>query len=189
MKIQQCLVVSLGLLAATLSTPHAAADGDCPRALIDRAETFGPDTSSITHCIRKHDDIKVVVALQTAEVAPNGLGRQINVVRQMVENYPAWHQMNLGEEYRLVVVAHGPGARWLLTNDAYNRQYNVTTGNPSLKLVQRLVSAGVPIYMCQSTMEVFGWKTTDIIPGVLQAPGGALAIVDFAHRGYVPFEP
>jgi len=38
--------------------------------------------------------------------------------------------------------------------------------------------------MCQNTMQGNGWVSSDLLPGVKMMPSGAVAVLDFQHRGY-----
>lgn len=177
------------LMSASLA--HAEpSDKPCPPlAQSQMDDEFGAGTAAQTLCLQDRKNVKSVVNVSSAAVNKTGVGQQIVNVKNMVDNYSGMYDMRVDEDYHIVVVAHGAGGRWLLTDDAYNRTYAVTTGNPSRATVEALLQKGVRFFMCQNTMRGLGWKTEDLIPGVKQVPAGVTAVVDFAKEGYVPLTP
>lgn len=178
--------------ALVLSAPLAQAGPakNCPppaRAQMDKG--FGAGTSAQTLCLQNRAGVKSVVNVSSVATNKTGVSQQIVNVENMVDNYDGMYGMDINADYEIVVVAYGEGGRWLLTDDAYNRTFAVTTGNPSRAMVEALRQKGVKFLMCQNTMRGSGWKSADIIPGVKQTPAGVTAIVDFAKSGYIPLAP
>ena len=95
----------------------------------------------------------------------------------------------INNDFEIVAIGYAGGGRWLLSDEAYNRTYNVTTGNPTRTLTESLIARGVPVYMCQNTMRGNGWVTSDLTSGVLMVPSGAVALLDFQHNGYKYINP
>ncbi len=91
--------------------------------------------------------------------------------------------------YQLVVIAHGSGGRFLLSDDAYNRNYGGTAGNTTRATVEALIAKGVKVFMCQNTMKANNWVTADIIPGVKEVPSGVTAVADYGMRKWVVLTP
>lgn len=184
-----------GLLfaALVLSAPLAHAGTTvkiCPPLAQSQMDNeFGAGTSAQTLCLQNREGVKSVVNVSSAAVNKSGAGQQIVNVKNMVDNYSGMYGMNINDDYEIVVVAHGAGGRWLLTDEAYNRSFAVTTGNPSRATVEALLQKGVKFFMCQNTMRGSGWKTADIMSGVKQTPAGVTAVIDFAKSGYVPLTP
>jgi intracellular sulfur oxidation DsrE/DsrF family protein len=194
MKSKLILLTILGLAANVVladSDRDYAYNATCPaNAQVDMDAKFGAGTSAITQCIYKRHDIRVAINMSTNVLNPkSGISQTLNNVNNMIANYEGMYGLTLGEGYRIAIVAHFAGGRFLLSDAAYNRSFNVTTGNPSRAAVEALVAKGIPIYMCQNTMSGNNWVTADLIPGVQEAPAGVVAITDFGMRGWVVLTP
>lgn len=163
----------------------------CPTAAQTAMNTeFGSGTSTITTCITVRDNIKTAINLGTSALNPkSGVSQIINNVNNMIQNYEGMYGLKLNDDYRITVVAHGPGGRFLLTDEAYNRTFSVTTGNPSRAAMEALIAKGIPIYMCQNTMRANNWRSSDLIPGLKQAPAGVVSLVDYGMQGWVVLTP
>ena len=181
------------LLGGILCSGVALADSvnTCPVDYQAQADAeFGSNTSSILTCIKKRNDVKVVLNMSTAVLNPKkGISQTLNNAVLMIANYKNLYGISLGDGLQFDIVAHFQGGKFLLTDDAYNKAANVTTGNPSRAVVESLVAQGVHIYMCQNTMRGNSWVTSDLIPGVEEVPGGVLALVDFSARGWAVITP
>jgi intracellular sulfur oxidation DsrE/DsrF family protein len=180
--------------AAAASSDNVAAAAvvpTCPQAAVDTMNIdFGPGTGDITKCLAVRENIRVAVNLSTSTLNPNsGISQTINNVKNLVQNYEGIYGLTLDDEYKIVVVAHFAGARFLLNDDAYNRTYAVTTGNPSRTDVEALVAKGIPVYMCQNTMRSNHWVTANLIPGVREVPGGVAALVDYSLQHWALLTP
>lgn len=163
----------------------------CPeQAALEMDAEFGNGTSDLTTCIQKRANLKNVFAWNLASVnSRTGLGQQVQVTRNSLNNYENIYNMTINEDFKMVAIGYSGGGRWLLNDEAFNRTYNVTTGNPSGELVRSLIERGVKVYMCQNTMRGNGWVTTDLIPGVLMVPSGAVGILDYQNAGYKYINP
>lgn len=200
------------LLAGMLSANTAFADdddyyrylnrADCPRTFnVDTA--FGAGSTSLTTCIAKQEDIRVVLNMSSEVPGPNGLNQVLNNANNMIGNYlNVWGiDITTGNDLKMNVVAHFKGARSLLTDAKFMAAceaatnagkpwgVNCAAGNPSDGLVTSLIGKGVHIYMCQTTMTANGWKTVDLIPGVEMVPAGVIALADFAATGWSVITP
>jgi len=182
---------------ATASTVYAGKKSPddtllaCPdQAILDMDGEFGVGTSSLTSCIQNRHDVKNVVAWNLASVNKrSGLAQQVQVTRNTTNNYENMYGMVINDDFKMVAVGYAGGGRWLLTNEAYNRTYGVTTGNPTAALTTSLIERGVSVYMCQNTMRGNKWVTTDLIPGVKMVPSGAVAVLDYQNEGYDYINP
>ncbi len=168
-----------------------AGDTTCPAAAQTAMDaTFGPGTSSITSCIAKRHNIRVAISMSSATLNPaKGIGQTIVNVQNMVQNYEGMYGLTLHHGYDIAVVGHFAGGRFLLTDAAYNATYGVQTGNPSRTAVQALLEHGITFVMCQNTMRANHWVTSDLIPGVQEAPAGVVALTDYGMRGWVLLTP
>ncbi len=193
MKAVLMLLAAVGFLAANMASADDTYMGDtmCPaNAQASMDATFGAGTSSITHCIGKHHNIKVAISMSTSTLNPaKGISQTIVNVQNMVQNYEGMYGLSLGSGYNIAVVGHFAGGRFLLTDEAYNRTYGVTTGNPTRTAVQALLNHGITFIMCQNTMRANHWTTADVIPGVQEAPAGVVALTDYGMRGWVVLTP
>ncbi|MDH4275679.1 MAG: hypothetical protein OEW08_11610, partial [Gammaproteobacteria bacterium] len=128
------LISMVGMTQAwAVSAPNSA----CPavaKAAMD--VEFGAGTSDITRCLSTRDDVKVVVNFSSNILHKSGVAQQLKNVENMVDNYENIYAMKVNKNYRIIVIGHGSGGRFLLTDAAYNTAYGVTTGNPSRALVE-----------------------------------------------------
>jgi len=164
-----------------------ASDGSGPQcpinAQVQMDSEFGPGTSAQTECLRKRDNIRTAMAWNNRDLNRRGISQQVANVRNYVENLEDIYGLS-NENYKIIAVGYQSGARWLLTDAAYNRTLGVTTGNPSRATVEWLLAKGVKMVMCQNTMRNIGYVTSDLLPGVTQVPAGVAALVDLSMRNY-----
>lgn len=163
----------------------------CPdQAILDMDGQFGLGTSSLTSCIQTRTGLKNVIAWNLASVnGRSGLAQQVQVTRNTTNNYENIYGMEINNDFKMAAIGYAGGGRWLLTDEAYNRTYGVTTGNPTGALTTSLIERGVSVYMCQNTMRGNKWVTSDLISGVLMVPSGAVGILDFQNSGYKYINP
>ena len=178
-------------LVMSMSSAWAGDSRNCPSAAQASMDSkFGAETSANTTCLSVRDNIKAVVNLSTTALNPrSGASQTLTNVKNMVENYEGMYGLVAKEDYAVSVVAHGAGARYLLSDEAYNRTYAVSTGNPSRAALEALMAKGVVVYMCQNTMSGNTWVSADILPGVKQVPAGVTALADYGLRGWVVLTP
>jgi len=164
---------------------------ECPDQAIQSMDIqFGIGTSELTKCIQKRTGLKSVIAWNLASVNKrSGFAQQVQVTRNSVNNWENIYGMQINKDFEVVAIGYAGGGRWLLTDEAYNRTYNVTTGNPTSDLTASLIARGVTVYMCQNTMRGNSWVTSDLLPGVKMVPSGAVGIIDFINNGYKYINP
>jgi len=189
MKLKKYILLLLASSAVNLSQAdmkHHDEPLPCPDAAQQSMDQqFGHGTSLNTLCIQKRHKVKDVFAWNSAGInKKKKLSQQVHVTRNSVNNYEKIYDMEINEDFEIIAVGYSGGGRWLLTNEAYNRTYGVTTGNPTAALTQSLMARGVTVYMCQNTMRGNGWVSSDLLPGVKMVPSGAVALLDFEHKGY-----
>jgi intracellular sulfur oxidation DsrE/DsrF family protein len=163
----------------------------CPdQAIQEMNIEFGIGTSELTQCIQNRKELKSVFAWNLTSVnKKSGLAQQAQVTRNSVNNWEGMYDMEINKDSKVTVIAYSGGGRWLLTDEAYNRTYNVTTGNPTAKLTASLIARGIIVYMCQNTMRGNSWVTTDLLPGVQMVPSGAVSLLDHMNSGYKYINP
>lgn len=198
MKVSTVVSAIIGLLVITFSTtactPVSVANAliqTCPtQAINDMNAEFGVGTSNITTCLQNAKELKMVIAWNSPAVNKrSGAGQQPHSTRQMIQNYTTMYNLSASKHHEMLIVGYGAGGRWLLTDEAYNRTYGVTTGNPTRAVMDALLIDGITMYMCQNTMRGNGWTTQDLIPGVEMVPAGVVAVVDFESLGYLYVAP
>ncbi|MEK6748808.1 MAG: DsrE family protein [Pseudomonadota bacterium] len=186
MKISS-IVLPLILSAGMVGAAQAASCPSVAKAAMD--VEFGAGTSDITRCLNTRDDIKVVINFSNNALHKSGVAQQLKNVENMADNYDNMYAMKINKSYRIAVVGHGAGGRFLLNDAAYNTAFSVTTGNPSRALVEALIARGVSVVMCQNTMRGSKWVTADLIAGVSEVPAGVTAVIDYDYAGYKLLTP
>lgn len=185
-------LISLSIFFSSSSVadePHNRVKTCPPDAILQMDSQFGYGTSELTTCLQKRTEINNVIAWNSAQLNKSGVAQQARVTNNLINNYETMYDMALDEDYKLLVVAYGAGGRWLLSDEAYNRTYNVNTGNPTRALAEYFIAHGVTLYMCQNTMRSNGWITSDLIPGTKMVPSGVAALLDFQALGYHQITP
>jgi len=134
--------------------------------------------------------IKAVVQVNSFDTIPNGIGKQVLAVKNLHDQYAALG-MTPGKDYEIVMVFRGEGARFLLTDDAYDAKVKQPhpKGNPSRALIEALHQGGVKMYECGVAMSMLGYESKDILPFSRIVVSGIGAIIDFEKSGYLPITP
>jgi intracellular sulfur oxidation DsrE/DsrF family protein len=178
----------LVLLAGMMSTTTAFADNShCSNTIKYGADgtsgielEFGDGTADITTCITKKSGLKIVLNMGSgATGGTSGTNQVLNNATNMLANYHNLYGLDLGGNLKMSLVAHYQGAPALIDSP----------GNINKPLVEALLTQGVHIYMCQTTMRAKGWKTSQLIKGVEEVPAGVHALVDFASTGWTVITP
>ena len=185
------------LISGFLISGVASADGNtCPAAYQTQANAEfgsslnGTTTSAITTCISNHHNIRNVLNMSTTVLNPkSGINQTLNNANLMIANYKNIYGIDLGQDFKLNIVAHFQGGQFLLSDSAYIASHPGTTGNPSGAAVTNLLAQGAHIYLCQNTMRANGWKSADLIPGVEEVPSGVVALADFSQSGWAVITP
>ncbi|MDH5231642.1 MAG: DsrE family protein [Gammaproteobacteria bacterium] len=161
---------------------------ECPSIAIERSDQLfatdihGVAASDKTLCLSRRNHVKAVLAWNSDNVHPNKNGLQVLNARNLLNDWEQNYAMRNGKDYKAVIVAYGKGARWALSDAAYNKKFG--TDNPSTEIVKSLMQRGAKIYMCQNSMKGNQWKLMDLIDGVEMVPAGVSALVDFQYQGY-----
>jgi intracellular sulfur oxidation DsrE/DsrF family protein len=148
---------------------------------------FGAGSGPMTNCVAVRDGVKVVVALNSDVLNGKGISQQVNNVANMVGDYTGSYAMVANQNFKIVAIGYGAGARWLLNDTAYMNKYGTT--NPSAATVATLIGQGVKFYMCQNTMRGNNWKKDDLLPNVDMVTSGVTAVIDFQKRRYTYIAP
>lgn len=85
----------------------------------------------------------------------------------------------------VVVVFHTNAGHVTLNDDSYNRDRNITTGNPYKTLVNELMDKGVHVELCGATAAAHGWKNADTMAGIKINTDAMSRLTQLAQQGYV----
>jgi intracellular sulfur oxidation DsrE/DsrF family protein len=189
------------LLVGLVSMPALAAgkgNTECPVGQVTGKTLdaeFGPGTEALTKCIKKRNQVKMVVQINQMGTAsrPYALGN----IENIIADYEITHGMVRGRDYEIVAVIHSGGGFMALTNDGYNGAGQwVEDRNPAQSKVEELMKKGVKFYFCQNTTRAYlgtalpaGNATAELIPGMLYTTAGLTSIADFQAQGYQYIQP
>jgi intracellular sulfur oxidation DsrE/DsrF family protein len=90
------------------------------------------------------------------------------------------------DRVHLAIVAQGPAAMAMLSDEAYRRRHGID--NPNLPLLRELHEKGVLLVACGQTMVGMGMERSDFPPFVQVSRAATVARVILAAEGYV-FNP
>jgi intracellular sulfur oxidation DsrE/DsrF family protein len=116
-----------------------------------------------------------------AKADPGTLSRQIETAARTLNMHVAAGVPQ--KDVQIVLIAHGPAAMDLLHPEAYAKR-NEGKANGSLAAVQRLLGAGVEIYLCGQTAASQKISKADLIPGVKMSLSAITAHALYQQRGY-----
>lgn len=90
---------------------------------------------------------------------------------------------------KIIGVFHGPAAYMTLTDQAYNANRKVSTGNPYKAIIEKLVASGVQIEECAVSMKGNHWTNKDLLPVVKVNSGAVGRLIQLTQEGYVQIQP
>ena len=90
-----------------------------------------------------------------------------------------------GVEPNLIVVFHTNAGHPALSDQAYNRDRNIQTGNRFRGLITDLMAASVGVELCGATARAHGWINSDTIEGVKVNTDAMARITQLSQQGYV----
>lgn len=184
----------------SLVAVNAFAVTNCPDATVTAinaqygAALDGTPTSEMTTCLLRRHHVKAVIGISASDWnAKAGKARQIVNVFNLIENYTGMYGMEANKDFHVLAIGYGAGARWWLTDEAYDRLHGtnptVFEPNPSKAAVLTMLDKGIKVLMCQNTMKANGYLTADLIPGVKMVPAGVTSIVDAQLLGFKYLNP
>jgi intracellular sulfur oxidation DsrE/DsrF family protein len=86
------------------------------------------------------------------------------------------------EKVNIVLAIHAIGMLSFLTNEAYQRKYNID--NPNVQIIEKLNKAGVKFLVCGQSLTWMGYKKTDLLPGVKVAISAQTVLSHYQSKGY-----
>ncbi len=208
-KLLLCLFMGLFSVGSALADDSSR---KCPIAYQDEIDGYGAggstnpyymgetldgtqQASDLTTCIKKTNGIKVVLNFSSATPGPNGKPQLLNNATNMLDNYDHIWGVTPDKGLKMNIVAHFQGAKYLVREGTLSNGKTVWADsspgndNPEGDRIATLISQGVHIYMCQTSMRANGWKAEDLLPGVEMVPAGVIALADFAQDGWAVITP
>lgn len=85
----------------------------------------------------------------------------------------------------IVVVFHTNAGHVSLHDEAYNKERNISTGNPYRKLVTDLMDIGVRVELCGATAKAYGWVNADTIPGIKINTDAMSRLIQLVQEGFI----
>ena len=86
----------------------------------------------------------------------------------------------------VVLAVHASATYALLSDEAYQRKYDIT--NPNTTLIQELTEAGGKIALCGQSMMGRGVSEKDLLPQVEIATSMLTTVATYQLKGYAFFE-
>jgi intracellular sulfur oxidation DsrE/DsrF family protein len=86
----------------------------------------------------------------------------------------------------IVAVFHTNAGHVTLSDQAYDAERNVATGNPYKALVARLQARGVRIELCGATAKAHRWGNADLLPGIRINTDAMARMTQLVQEGFVP---
>lgn len=132
--------------------------------------------------IEKRQNIKVAYEVKDDDWEV-GVGKALYYVRGLLESYKS---MGISpDKLHVSVVIHGPPAYWLLNDAAIQKRSDDPFDyNSNELIVHELLSLGVSVEMCNSSMKANGWTGNDLLPGVTIVHDAYTRLIDLQLRGY-----
>jgi len=126
------------------------------------------------------DGIKVVYQIKT-DGKKDGISEGLYYVKKLID---AYEKLGITESSRKVhAVFHGEAGYWILKDSAYAKEAGEDV-NPNKKAIGKLLTRGVSIELCASTMRNHGWERSDVLEGVTIVVGAYPRIIDLQMQGY-----
>jgi intracellular sulfur oxidation DsrE/DsrF family protein len=90
-----------------------------------------------------------------------------------------------GVKPQVVAVFHTNAGHVTLHDQAYNRDRNISTGNPYKGLVADLMKRGVKIELCGATAKVHQWGNEDLLPSIQVNTDAMARTTQLVQQGFV----
>nr|WP_288935565.1 DsrE family protein [uncultured Allomuricauda sp.] len=129
-------------------------------------------------------EFKVVFDVKDGPESDTEINRNLNTVARFL-NMHAQNGIPLSQ-LKVALIVHGSAARNLLSDEAFQKRYEVD--NPNRELVESLLGAGVEIIICGQSSKTRGLPKEDLIPGVKIALSAMTANIQLQNQGYRPIK-
>lgn len=127
-------------------------------------------------------DYKIVIDLKTLQRDKESINPGLNNVARMMNLH------GLGgvkaENLHVAVVIHGGATDVILTNEAYQKRYEL--GNPNLKLIHALKDSGAKIYVCGQSLIARQYARESVNPEIEVGLSMLTTYTTYISKGYVP---
>jgi intracellular sulfur oxidation DsrE/DsrF family protein len=127
----------------------------------------------------KIDEVKIVFSVASLSFEGD-LPAAIFHMGLIVDDITGWKAKS-----QVVVVFHTNAGHVTLHDQVYNRDRNVSTGNPYRKLVTDLMEKGVQVELCGATAKVHGWGNADLIPRIKVNTDAMARTTQLVQEGFV----
>lgn len=127
-------------------------------------------------------DYKIVVDLKTMQRDKESINPGLNNVARMMNLHGLAGLSQ--DQIQVAVVVHGGTTDAILTNDAYQKRYEVD--NPNLELIEALKTAGTKIYVCGQSLLARQYEMEEVNPEVTVGLSMLTTFTDHLYRGYMP---
>lgn len=125
---------------------------------------------------------KIVVDLKFLDRDKESVNRGLDNVARMMNLH------GLGgvkaENLEVAVVIHGGATDVILTNEVYQKRYEVD--NPNLELISTLKEAGVEIYVCGQSLLAREYELDEVNPDVSIGLSMLTVFTTYMNNGFVP---
>ena len=139
-------------------------------------------TPRTTFNIHERQNISVVYDVKD-DIWEAGVGKALFFLSGLMASYQSMGVSS--DELHISVIMHGATAYWLLNEHAYQtHKGDPFDYNPNEHIVQSLLSSGVSVEICNSTMKAKGWTEDDIMPGVTIVHDAYSRLIDLQLRKY-----
>jgi intracellular sulfur oxidation DsrE/DsrF family protein len=129
-------------------------------------------------------EFKVVFDVKDGPESDTEINRNLNTVARFL-NMHAQNGIPLSQ-LKVALIVHGSAARNLLSDEAFQKRYEVD--NPNRELVESLLGAGVEVIMCGQSSKTRDLPKEDLIPGVKIALSAMTANIQLQNQGYRPIK-
>ena len=127
----------------------------------------------------KMDDVKTVYSVASLSFEGD-LPAAIFHMGLIVDDIAGWKAKS-----QVVAVFHTNAGHVTLHDQAYNKDRNISTGNPYRKLVTDLMEKGVRVELCGATAKAHGWGNADLIPGIKVNTDAMARTTQLVQDGFV----
>lgn len=90
-----------------------------------------------------------------------------------------------GARSDVIAVFHTNAGHVTLHDEAYNRDRNISTGNPYKGLIADLLARGVEVELCGATAKAHGWANSYLLPDIKVNTDAMARTAQLVQQGFV----